>query len=79
MLRADILEELKKMTNAERLAIAEAALRLIRDDLQLERHTDHTTVRRLRLESAAKALLADYTQDKELTAFTSLDSEDLYA
>lgn len=79
MTQTDILEELKKLTNAERLAIAEAALRLIRDELEQEAHLDHSAARRRQLEAAARALLADYTEDGELTAFTSLDGEDFYA
>lgn len=31
------------------------------------------------LELAAKALLADYQEDPELTAFTTLDAEDFHA
>lgn len=79
MTQTDILEELKKLTNAERLAIAEAALRLIRDELEQEAHLDRSAARRRQLEAAARALLADYTEDGELTAFTSLDGEDFYA
>ena len=31
------------------------------------------------MEKAAEALLQDYRTDKELTTFTSLDNEDIYA
>jgi predicted CopG family antitoxin len=35
--------------------------------------------RRIELELAAEALLADYQKDKELTAFSDLDGEDFHA
>ena len=34
MTRAEILEEIKKLSPAERLTIIEAALQLVREDLQ---------------------------------------------
>ncbi len=39
MTQKEILQALKQMTNAERLIIAEAILRLIRENLQLESPT----------------------------------------
>ena len=39
MTQKEILQALKQMTNAERLNIAEAILRLIRENLQLESPT----------------------------------------
>ena len=34
MTRAEFMQELKKLTSAERLAVAEATLRLVREELQ---------------------------------------------
>jgi len=79
MTQIEILEELKKLTTTERLAIIEAALRLIREDLQrAEQPYAHTDLKR-RLASAAEALLPDYAAGGELTAFTVLDGEDFHA
>ena len=73
-----ILEELKKLTTTERLTIAEAALHLIREDLQPVQSAAWPE-RRQQLTAAAEALLPDYAAGGELTIFTALDSEDFYA
>lgn len=79
MAQVDILEKLKELTAAERLSVAETALRLIREDLH--KTTQPATVKEIRqqLAKAAKALLPDYKSDSELTVFTALDSEDFCA
>mgnify|MGYP001076493626 CR=1 FL=1 len=79
MTQIEILEELKKITISERLAIVEAALRLIREDLQQVEQPLIRTERRRQLAAAAEALLPDYATGGELTIFTTLDSEDFYA
>lgn len=79
MTRIEILEELKKLTSAERLAVAEAALRLIREDLQLTGQPSSRTEMKQKLAKAAQALLPDYQAGGELTAFTVLDNEDFCA
>ena len=79
MIQVDIVEELKRFTISERLEIIEAALRLIREDLQQAGQPLAQTERRRKLTAAAEALLPDYTADGELTIFTALDSEDFYA
>ena len=74
MTNSDIINQLKQLTTEERLAVIEAATRLIREDLsqpEANRKAEHQ-----QLAQAAKALLADYESDRELTAFTSLDAED---
>jgi hypothetical protein len=79
MTYTEILEALKTLSLTERLALMEATLQLMREELQpcepppAER--DNTTQQ---LAAAAKALLPDYTSDSELTSFTALDSEDFY-
>jgi hypothetical protein len=74
MTNSEIIDQLKQLTTAERLAVIEAATRLIREDLlQPEANEDAEDEQ---LAQAAKALLADYQSDRELTAFTSLDGED---
>ncbi|HID61684.1 MAG TPA: hypothetical protein EYP49_02890 [Anaerolineae bacterium] len=79
MTQIEILEELKRFTIPERLTIAEAALRLIREDLQQVKQPLTQAERKLQLATAAEALLPDYTASSELTVFTALDSEDFYA
>jgi len=75
MTQMEIMEELKRLTTAERLAIIEAALRLIREDLQRAEQPYAPGELRRRLAAAAEALLPDYAAGGELTAFTVLDSE----
>ena len=79
MIQVEILEELKKSTIPERLTIIEAALHLIREDLQQVGQPLTRTERRRQLAEAAEALLQDYAAGGELTVFTALDSEDFYA
>ena len=78
MTQIEILEELKKLTTSERLAIVEATLSLIRQDLQKAEQLLGPTERKKQLSKAAEALLPDYETDSELTVFTTLDSEDFY-
>jgi hypothetical protein len=75
----EILEELKRLTTTERLTIIEAALHLIREDLQQMEQPLPRIERKRQLAAAAEALLPDYATGGELTIFTTLDSEDFYA
>ncbi|NQE53057.1 hypothetical protein C5S29_05650 [ANME-1 cluster archaeon GoMg3.2] len=80
MTQVGILEEFKKFTTTERLAILEAALHLIREDLKQIEQPPTGEERKRQLTVAAEALLPDYTSGGgELTIFTVLDSEDFYA
>ena len=74
MTNSEIIDQLKRLTTAERLAVIEAATRLIREDLSQPQANGGTNDEQL--VQAATALLADYQSDAELTAFTSLDGED---
>ncbi len=79
MAHVEILEELKKFPIPERLTLVEAALRLIREDLQQVERPLTKAERKCQLAAAAEALLPDYAAGGELTVFTALDSEDFYA
>ena len=79
MTQIEILEELKKLALPERLRVIEAALRLVRVDIQHEEKPLNEAERTRQLTAAADALLADYSSDGELTVFTALDSEDFHA
>ena len=72
MTSGEIINEMKQLSNAERLAIVEEATRLIRQDIAGA--AEH--VSKERLTSAAKVLLHDYLSDEELTVFTVLDGEE---
>jgi len=78
MTYTEMLETLKKLTLTERLALMEAALHLLREELQQRAQQPAPYERTARLAAAAKALLSDYTTETELTSFTALDSEDFY-
>ena len=74
MTNREIIKGLEQLSNAERLAVIEAAKRMIQDDI---RHDPaHRDVREQLLAAAAEELASDYSSDAELTSFTALDSED---
>ena len=75
MTQTEILEELRKLSPEERLQVVEAAIHLVREDLQ---HSSSVAERKRQLSAAAEALLPDYTEDSELTSFTALDNEDFH-
>jgi hypothetical protein len=79
MTQIEILQELEKLTSTERLAVAEAILRLLRDDLKKTDQPSSKTEMKPQLVKAAQVLLQDYQAGSELTAFTVLDSEDFCA
>lgn len=72
MKRLDLLTELQKLTPPKRLAVIEGALQQLRADLETPPPTLSAEERTRQMATAAKALLADYTTDAELTAFTAL-------
>jgi len=78
MTRTDILDELGKLPAEERLSVVEQTLHELRREL---RGADARSAsdRRERLSIAADALKSDYAEDRDLTAFTTLDSDDIYA
>jgi hypothetical protein len=78
MTYTEMLETLKKLTLTERLALMEAALHLMREELQQREQQPATDEKTAQLAAAAQALLPDYATDTELTSFTALDSEDFY-
>jgi len=75
MTATDILDELKRLNNTERLAVIETATRLIREELRQQTLSPLAETNQ-QLAQAAEALLSDYTSNNELTAFTALDGED---
>ena len=79
MTEREIMEQIKRLTTAERLTVVEKTLRSIREELeQIEKPVSDTDLK-LKLAKAAEALLADYASRGDLTAFTALDGEDFHA
>ena len=62
---------LAEIARREKRSLSDVVRRMLQ--VQLEER------KKLNLEMAAKALLADYQGDSELTAFSSLDGEDFHA
>ena len=62
---------LTKIAKREQQSFSELVRKML--DAQIEQH------RKAQLASAARALLADYETDEELTAFTAIDGEDFHA
>jgi hypothetical protein len=66
----ELVEQLKQLSNAERLIVIEAATQLIRNDMSSRQD------RARRIEKAAKDAQSLYEPGGELFEWTSLDSED---
>jgi hypothetical protein len=79
MTQVDVLAELKKLSTTERLRVAEEALQLVRQELELVQSVEARSGHRQQLAAAAAALRDDYAAGGELTAFTALDGEDFRA
>ena len=67
----EIENELEKMTNSERRIVIEIATKLIYGKRKLS-----IEEKRAKLRQSAEMMLSEYKNDKDLTAFTLLDSED---
>lgn len=78
MTQAEIINQMKKMTVAERLELIEIAVQQLRAELQRESEDQPVLDRGEQLRRAAELLRQDYLTDKELTAFSVLDGEDFY-
>lgn len=77
-MRAEVVRELQTWPIEERLQVAEELLRLIRSEVSTGTPARRSAVRR-KMKQAASALLSDYANDEELTAFTALDGDDFHA
>lgn len=66
----EILREIEKLPIQKRMVIIERTLRSIRERRVKKRKTQ--------MEKAVEILLKDYNTDKELTAFSTLDTEDFH-
>ena len=75
MIQKEVLAELERMTDEERLEVIETATRLIRAS-QGSAHLPRRRPQNAGLARAAEIMRAEYESDSELTAFTALDAED---
>jgi len=75
MTQLDVLAELKKLSTTERLRVAEEALQLVRQELELVHSIEARSGQKQRLAAAAVALRDDYAAGGELTAFGALDGD----
>jgi hypothetical protein len=71
-----LLEQLRHLSNPERLELIEAATRLIREDLATQSAVP-TSERERRLRAAADRVKDLYEGHDELTEWTVLDAEDV--
>ena len=76
MSSSKVLEQLKALSNTERLAVIETATRLIREDLSTGAAKSKAEVDK-RLQQAALAIKDLYEPHGELTEWTSLDGEEI--
>ncbi len=75
MSTTQLLEQLRQLSNAERLEFIEAATRLVRDDLDSDM-ADRQPERDRRMRAAAARVKDLYGTDSELTEWTVLDGEE---
>ncbi|HEX4123065.1 MAG TPA: hypothetical protein VH619_20830 [Verrucomicrobiae bacterium] len=78
MTHVEILKELKNLPAAERLSIVESTVHQLREELE-DSGARPSAANDAQLARAAEALRADYSSDKELTAFTALDGDPFHA
>ena len=76
MSQIEVLAEIQRMPLEERLSTVEAAVRLIRETLPPAPSLTREE-RRRRLAESAQIAAPCYLEDKELTAFTDLNVEDI--
>lgn len=74
----EILQKLKMLPPSQRLAIVEATLQTLHEELEQGETPSYRAEQKKQLTLAAEALLADYNHDRELTIFTMLDSENFH-
>lgn len=77
MSTAELVEQLRHLSNPERLEVIEAATRLVREDLSAQVITARVEQER-RMRAAAQAVKDLYAPGGELTEWTSLDAEEVF-
>jgi len=79
MTRVQILQEIEKLTPAERIRLIGAALKTLDKKPRIRSANHNAKMLQRRLRAAAKVLKNDYQPDGELTSFTALDAERFHA
>lgn len=80
MSQAEILSEIERLSIFQQLDLIKEAMRILEKQLHgTVQAQDEQLGNKVSLTDAATLLLADYEEDEELTAFSSLDGEEFYA
>lgn len=79
MTQTQLLNEFKQLPLAQQLEVIQTLLRIVAQHVQVVEQSANGSDEETSLAEAAKLLLADYQEDKELTGFTILDEEPFYA
>lgn len=77
MTQIQLLNEFRQLSLQQQLEVIQSALRILAEHFQVLE--PRVNGRHESLAEAAALLLADYQEDTELTNFTALDGEPLYA
>ncbi len=75
MTRSEILNGFKQLPLPQQLEVIAEAVHILQQSFQQAEGLDRRVSEREQLAAAAQALLPDYLNDAELTAFTVLDGE----
>jgi len=76
MMKAEVLEALKKMTSEERLEVIETASKLIREEIVAK--SKLSPQKELSLAESAEVMRSFYEQGSEVVVFADRDIEDFY-
>ncbi len=76
MQEISMLSEIIRLPIEDRIALIESVLASVRKDLIPEKPSHDNS--RQQMATAAEILCRDYLENRELTAFTALDSEDFH-
>ena len=79
MTQSQILSEFRQLSLQQQIEVIQAAMRLWAEHFEMVEPRVNGSKGHKSLAEAANLLLADYCEDAELTNFTVLDGEPLYA
>lgn len=79
MTQTQLLNEFRQLSLQQQMEVIQAALRILAEHFQMIEPRLNDDNGHKSLADAASFLLADYLEDRELTSFTILDGEPLYA
>ena len=79
MTQTQLLQGFRQLSLSEQLEMIQAALRIIAQQMQAVEQGGNDTGQQSQLAIAAQQLVVDYTDDDELTNFSVLDGEPIYA